>query len=141
MVWHRKFAASSPHGASSSCNSQEIFHIKPVEPHNPQYLGSDLHFSCGHEVNIFHAQENLLTIQLQTDYHRIGHIFVFVPIVSTSQVKATCCGEPSRWTVVGSTPHVGENGCPSHVSGRVLQIEVACHGDGRDNDGLVTLEY
>jgi hypothetical protein len=92
-------------------------------------------------VNVFHAQDNLLTIQLQTDYHRVGHIFVFVPIVSTSQVKATCGGEPCRWTVVGNTPHIGNNGSPSSVLGRVLQIEVVCHGDERDNDGLVTLEY
>jgi len=119
----------------------EIFHVKPVTPEHAQYLGSDLHFSCGVEVQLFHAEKNKLAIDLLTDYQRVGHVFVFVPIVSTGQVKAFCCGEPCRWTVVGNTPSVVEGRGPSTVMGRVLQVAVVCHADGRDMDGKVVIEF
>mgnify|MGYP005846796759 CR=1 FL=1 len=119
----------------------EIFHIKPVTPNRPQYIGSDIHFSCGHEVDLFHCGKNLLTIQLSTDYKRAGHIFVFLPVVNTGQVKATCAGEPALWTIVGNTPQLGDQRSPTRLLGRVLQIAVTIEANGRDQDGRVMLEF
>lgn len=119
----------------------EIFHIKPVTPNNPQYLGSDIHFSCGQEVDLFKATKHQLAIHLRTEYHRVGHIFVFVPVTNTGQVKTTCGAEPCRWTVVGNTPQNNDGRGPSAVLGRVLQVAVVCHGDGRDMDGTVVVDF
>lgn len=124
----------------------EVFHIKPVTPNNPQYLGSDIHFSCGQEVEIFSSNsKNRLSIQLRTEYHRIGFIFVFVPVTNTSHVKTMCGGEPCRWTVVGNTPQNTNcdqrNRGPSTVLGRVLQVAVSSHGDGRNQDGSIVVEF
>ena len=34
----------------------EIFHLRAVTPDVPQYIGSDIHFSCGQEVQTFVAK-------------------------------------------------------------------------------------
>ena len=125
----------------------EIFHIRPVTPDVPQYVGSDLHFSCGYEVLsfVFHPNpQRKVDIQLKTNLNRVGHIFLFVPTVDTSHVQVTVAGKtPVRWSAVGNVPStipgapIGTTQC----IGRILRIMVVVHGDGSEKDGLVTVEY
>lgn len=119
----------------------EIFHVKPVTPQKPQYLGSDIHFSCGQEVDLFQAEKNRLTIQLRTEYYRAGHIFVFVPVTNTSHVKATCADQPCRSSVVGNTPQYSDGRGPSPMLGRVIQVAIIVHGDRREMDGKIIIDF
>jgi len=61
-----------PHGS-------EIFHLKPMQPHRPQYIGSTIHFSCGFEVKSFNFNENTLWLNLKNEWKREGWVFLFVP--------------------------------------------------------------
>lgn len=88
-----------------NAHETEIFHVKAVTPETPQYIGSDLHFSCGKEVRSFRVlSNNIVLISLDTTYHRMGHIFVYIPQVRTDGVKATVGGVPGRCDAVGNTP-------------------------------------
>lgn len=125
----------------------EIFHIRPVTPTMPQYVGSDIHFSCGHEVLSFVVHPNpkrQVDIQLKTNLNRVGHIFLFVPVVDTSHVKVVVGGKsPVRWTTVGNVPSPTPGGTLglTQCIGRVLRIMVVVHGDSSAEDGLIRVEY
>jgi len=125
----------------------EIFHIRPVTPNLPQYVGSDIHFSCGHEVSSFTIHpdpKHQVDIQLKSNLNRVGHIYIYVPVVDTSHVQMTMGGRtPVRWTVVGNVPSTLPGGSigASQCIGRILRIMVVVHGDGSEGDGLVTVEY
>jgi hypothetical protein len=117
----------------------EIFHIKAVTPSNPQYIGSDLHFSCGHEVLSFDCiEKNKVTINLKTALNRVGHVFLFVPTMDTSHVRVSVAEMPARWSVVGCTPIEGG---ASHGCGRILRIMAVVHGDGTEKDGKIVVDY
>ena len=124
----------------------EIFHIRPVTPGVPQYVGSDLHFSCGHEVltySTYSSPKHKVEIQLKTNLNRVGHIFFFVPIVDTSHVQVTMAGKaPGRWSVVGNVPSPGGATVGSfQCIGRILRIMVVVHGDQSEKDGFIEVEY
>ena len=119
----------------------EIFHIRKVTPRTPQYVGSDLHFSCGHEVLSFDTSEkNRVKISLKTELSRVGHVFVFVPTVDTSHVQVTVAGESSRWSVVGSVPD-RESSVSSHCCGRIIRAMVVIRSNKTENDGQVVIDY
>jgi alpha-galactosidase len=118
----------------------EIFHVRPVTPGVPQYVGSDLHFSCGHEVLTFTTHQNKVSIQLKTDLNRVGHVYLFVPTVDTSHVRVVVAGQPGRWSVVGNTPETVD-GRPAHCCGRILRVMVVVHGNGSDQDGAIAVDY
>jgi LEA14-like dessication related protein len=110
-------------------------------------VGSDIHFSCGHEVLsfVFHPNpKHQVDIQLKTNLNRVGHIFLYVPAVDTSHVQVTVGGRtPVRWTAVGNVPSPVPGGTmgTTQCIGRILRIMVVVHGDGSDKDGLVNVEY
>jgi hypothetical protein len=115
----------------------ELFHIKPVTPGMPQYVGSDLHFSCGIEVLTFRSLKNKVILSLKKDLSRVGHIFLFVPTVDTSHVKVVVNGAPGRWAIVGNTPQEGGPNC----CGRILRIMVVVHANGSDQDGEISIDF
>lgn len=118
----------------------EIFHIRKVTPGIPQYVGSDLHFSCGHEVLSFDVSEkHRVKVSLKTELSRVGHIYLFVPTVDTNHVQVSVAFKPSRWSVVGNVPEK-EDGT-SHCCGRILRAMVVVHGDGSDGDGEIVVNY
>jgi len=121
-------------------HATEIFHIKPVIPDEPQYIGSDMHFSCGQELILFRPDYNTLDLWLNTTYHRSGNIFVFVPRVSPSNIRVTVHGKTGRWTTVGNTPSINENGSP-RLAGRVITIPVTVQADGSEDDGYVKIDF
>ena len=118
----------------------EIYHIKEVTPDQPQYIGSNLHFSCGKEVRSFQISASQVNIYLDTTYYRVGQVFVFIPRTSTSHLRVSVNGEPSRCDAVGNTPKVSDNGSPRLV-GRVVAIPVTVYADGRDNDGAIQIDF
>lgn len=124
----------------------EIFHIRAVTPGIPQYVGSDLHFSCGHEVLSFlvhPSPAHKVEIQLKTDLNRVGHIYLFLPAVDTRHIQVTVGGQsPGRWTAVGNVPSPGGATVGSYQCiGRIVRIMVVVHGDQSDCDGLIQVEY
>jgi len=122
-------------------HATEIFHIKPVTPDVPQYIGSDLHFSCGRELHSFQRRSrNHLALRLSAGYERTGNVFVFVPVTNTQPLRVTVRDEPARWTTIGNTPKISDNGSP-RLSGRVISIAVAVLADGTENDGLVDIRF
>jgi len=123
-----------------AAHETEIFHSKLVTPHVPQYIGSDLHFSCGQEVRSFQVSKNTVQIQLKTDYNRVGYIFVFVPTSNTERIRATMNGEKGKWSAVGNTPNMNENGSP-RLMGRIIRIMVIVHANGTPQDGQINIEF
>ncbi|KAL3941762.1 MAG: hypothetical protein SGBAC_003941 [Bacillariaceae sp.] len=119
-------------------HASEIFHIKPVTPGVPQYIGSDMHFSCGHEVLSFDTSQNKkVVIKLKTELQRKGHIVLFLPIVDTENVKAYLASLQAPWSVAGSTR--GEKGV--ECVGKSIKVAVTINADGTEGDGEVTIEY
>ena len=118
----------------------EILHIKPVTPEKPQYIGSDLHFTCGREINQYLLSENRVSISLETVLRRRGSITLFLPCQSTERFKVTVNGERSRFTILANTPTISSNGSPQ-LAGRVIRVPVVVYGDGRDGDGVIKIEY
>jgi hypothetical protein len=51
-------------------HATEIFHIMPAEPSRAQYIGSDLHFSCGFKANSFDWSNRHVKICLKNDYKK-----------------------------------------------------------------------
>ena len=122
-------------------HATEIFHIRPVTPDAPQYLGSDLHFSCGFELRCIRAGRDRLSLRLRSEYRRAGRIFVFVPRTTLDNLRVTVNGTPGRPpAVVGNTPVVGENGSP-RLLGRVIAIPVVVCADGSERDGHIEIEF
>jgi hypothetical protein len=119
-------------------HATELFHIKAVTRDMPQYVGSDLHFSCGHEVLLFRVLQHKVMLVLKTNLNRVGHVFLFLPTVDTSHVNVKVGGEPGRWTVVGNTPR--REGSPN-CCGRIIRIMVVIHANGSAKDGEVELEF
>ncbi len=126
----------------------EIFHIKPANPTRPQYIGSDLHFSCGFEVRNFEWSERIVKIQLKNDYEKKGSIFVFLPggsVVDEGKLRKCSIsvnGEVTTdWHVIAN-PKIGMHSEGSHEPthyyyGKVIKVQVSIAGSGEDGDGIV----
>ena len=122
-----------------AAHETEIFHVKRVTADRAQYLGSDLHFSCCKEVSRFVATPNRVEVDLHTDYNRVGHIFVFLPVTNTTNVQVMANGEVARWNVAGNTPKVSD-GSPRLI-GRVIRIMTVVHAGGDEKDGKIVIEF
>eukprot|EP00977_Amphora_coffeiformis_P001346 scaffold283_cov186-Amphora_coffeaeformis.AAC.4 len=126
----------------------EIYHIKPVTPNFPQYVGSDLHFSCGKEVHRFEVKSmerngssgTVVDIQLNPAFNRVGHVFLYLPVTQTEHVRVKVKNDVGHWSVVGNTPQVGSNGSPRLV-GRVIRIMVVVHADESPHDGNIQVSF
>ena len=120
-----------------------LFVSVPVVQIHMFTTGSDFHFSCGSEVRQFRARRNQVTISLNQHYQREGFIFVFLPRVDLDHtVKVSVNGGNQRglWNVVGNVPKKLSNGSPRLV-GRVIRVAVVVHGDGRECDGQVLIDF
>ncbi|GAX29450.1 hypothetical protein FisN_16Hh109 [Fistulifera solaris] len=126
-----------------NAHETEIYHIKPVTPENPQYIGGNLHFSCGKEVRSFYVNfnNNRARICLETNYYRNGSILMYIPRTTLDKLQITVTGKPeSQWSAVGNIPRISDNG--SHqLAGRVVQIPIEIFADKRPHDGEIEIEY
>ena len=123
----------------------EIFHIRKVTPSKPQYIGSDIHFSCGYEVMSFDTSSspngNNVAIRLKTELKRVGHVFLFIPIVDTSHVNVTLAGKSAPWSVICNVPDEHKEGVISVCCGRIIRITVIVNADGSEKDGELHVDY
>ena len=123
----------------------EIFHIRKVTPSKPQYIGSDIHFSCGFEVLSFDVSpsydKNSVKILLKSEQKRVGHVYLFVPVVDMSHVEVTMAGKSTRWSVVCNVPDDREEGVVSHCCGRIIRISVMVNADRTEKDGEIVVNY
>ena len=123
---------------SMAPHQTEVFHIREVTPNQPQYVGSDLHFSCGYEVRSFQTDgPHKVRIALKTELNRVGHVYLFLPTIDTSHVQVTVNGEKGRWNVISNVPRDGS----PHCCGRVVRIMVVVHADGSTNDGQIVVTF
>ncbi len=112
-------------------HATEIFHIKPADPTRPQYIGSDLHFSCGFEVDAFDRSDRHVKVYLKNDYKRQGSIFLYLPESDgLNRAAVMVNGKPGIVEIV-ARPSMGEN-----CVGRVLRVYVET---GPNEDGLVSI--
>lgn len=121
-------------------HESEIYHVKPVSPNSPQYIGSDLHFSCGREVTNFFTAESHVSLSFDVSYQRDGYVFVFLPVTESKNIRALSGGLATSIESVGNTPRLSSNGSPQ-LAGRVFRIAVTIHADGRPTDGVIQINY
>ncbi len=115
----------------------EIFHVKPVSPVIPQYIGSELHFTCGYEVKSIVATTNSINLQLRIESKRSGFVYFYIPSFSRN-IHITMNGNKVRSEVVASTPQVYE-GSGATSGGQVIRVFVVLTGSS--HDGKVTCEF
>ena len=112
-------------------HESEIYHIKRVTGNSPQYIGSDLHFTCGYEVRSFRSASNhgntRLSIVLRSNCERKGSIFVYIPRVNVSEVVKVANG----FSVTGTVPRNGT------AIGRILRIPVEISKGGTGNTVII----
>lgn len=139
-VWisHQALSDNSPLIKKLEPHETEIFHIKPAQPNRPQYIGSDLHFSCGFEVDLFDWSNNSVKVQLKNDYKKKGSIFVYIPEskgLDRSVVVKVNDNETGNYDTV-ARPSMGDN-----CAGRVLRVYIEIEGSGAKNDGFVFIKW
>jgi len=134
-IWipHRTLEENDPLIKKLKPHATEIFHIKPAEPTRPQYIGSDLHFSCGYEVNSFDWSDRSVKISLKNDYKKDGSVVVYVPESDgLNRAAVTVNGKPGKFDVVAKTP-MGKN-----RGGSVLRVYVST---GIIDEGVVSIHW
>lgn len=118
-------------------HESEIFHVKPVSFNCGQYIGSELHFTCGYEVVEFSSTGVSIDLQLRNDLKRSGFVYLYLPRYSTS-MKVTMSGMAARVEVVSRTPKIGHNNV--FYGGQVIRVWVVINGNKAANDGHVTVK-
>jgi alpha-galactosidase len=68
--------------------------LRPFQPDQPQYIGSNLHLSQGWEVSQWKPSTKGLTFRLQRLGHSTGHFELYLP---RPVRKALCNGSPLSW--------------------------------------------
>ena len=116
----------------------EIFHIKPANPTRPQYIGSDLHFSCGFEVKSFEWGSSLVNLSLKNNYEKSGFVFLFIP--GDKNINASVNGESSEVQVV-ARPAISNGKSDGGLAGRIVKIGVTIAGTGTDSDGRIEISW
>lgn len=111
----------------------EVFHVKPVKD-EPQYIGSDIHFTAGFEVRHFKTNgHNEVEVAFKSEWRRSGYAFLFLPSTSQGPIRATVNGRSGNFDVIAKPSlRYGK-------SGRVVRVWVTIRGDGKDEDGIIAL--
>lgn len=117
----------------------EIFHIKPANPTRPQYIGSDLHFSCGFEVNFFEWDDSSVKLSLKNDYEKSGSVFLYLP-ESDNQIAATVNGQSSQVEIVAKPAIHNDKSNECNV-GRIVKVKVHIAGSQTDSDGKIEISW
>jgi hypothetical protein len=121
-------------------HESEIFHVKAVSLDRPQYIGSDLHFTCGYEVRKFHVKDNQqVDVYLKNDLKRAGYVFLFVPGCD-NPLDLHVNGEPAQVDVIAKTP-ISHNQTTAGYLGRIVRIWIVVHGTSSENDGKISLRF
>jgi len=113
-------------------HESEIFHVKPVTLGVPQYIGSDIHFTCGYEVASFHTTRNSLELRMKNLYCRHGFVYLFIPITDASK-RNMLFGDPDE---KGEGNDEGDDRILVRVNGRVVRVEVIARTPQTKGDGM-----
>ena len=138
-VWipHQTLVDNNPLIKKLQPHQTEVFHIKPADPTRPQYIGSDLHFSCGFEVSSFDWSDHHVFVTLKNEYKRTGSIFVYLPERNgVDKAVFTVNGKPGSRVDIVAKPSIGEN-----CEGRVVRVYVDIEASGADEDGNVSIRW
>lgn len=119
-------------------HESEILHVKPVCGHKPQYIGSNLHFSCGYEVQTFQATQDSVEIQLKTENKRNGFVYLFLP-TEPAAPKVRMNGKSVVAEIVAKTPRTDHGKTIYH--GTVIKVGVEIKADKSSEDGLVKVWF
>ena len=118
----------------------EIFHLRLVTPDLPQYVGSDIHFSCGQELQSFEATRNHVKLCLWNNHSRKGHVYLFIPRHNLDHLAVQVNGKRSTFGVVANTPGSDTSGGKLCI-GKIIRIPVVVRGDGSDMNGEVLVTF
>lgn len=103
----------------------EIFHVKPVHASMPQYIGSELHFTCGYEVKHFIATPNSISLQMMNDSKRSGFVYLFLPTFKNS-IHITIDGNNVRAEHVATTPEIKHGN--TTYGGQIVRVYMIING-------------
>lgn len=136
-VWisHQILASNNPLIKKLKPHESEILHIKPADPSRPQYIGSDLHFSCGFEVLSFRWSDRQVIIQLKNEYKRKGSIFIYLPGEKVLENSTATVNGKSVAKEIVARPSIGSS------PGSVLRVDVQIEGSRGESDGLVSITW
>lgn len=118
-------------------HESEIFHVKKVTLDLPQYIGSDLHFTCGYEVSSFAFENNKVVVQLNNEFRRAGYIYMYVPTSHSSVQFVKVNDDNGRVDCITRVPYI--NSDDRAFAGLVLRIWVVIHATGTATDGRVEI--
>lgn len=117
-----KFDHSKTLSKKLGAHESEIFHVKPVSLDKPQYIGSDLHFTCGYEVMSFVCTGNTVDLRLKNDVKRNGFVYLHIPTQGTA-ITAQMNGQKARVEIVARTPR--EQDKKIIYAGKVVRIWIS----------------
>lgn len=134
-VWisHQALVDNSPLVKKLESHQTEIFHIKPADPTSCQYIGSDLHFSCGFEVASFDAKEKSVLVHFKNSYTKKGYVYLYLPDGRNFDGATVIVnGAPGQMDII-ARPTLGEH------KGMVVRVPVVIKGTGEEHDGVVSI--
>ncbi len=123
-------------------HESEIFHVKAVKPNEPQYIGSDIHFSCGYEIKQFTLAPHTMVIKFKNYYKRSGFIYIYVPFHGNKrEVQILFDNEEQVPSIMCSIPFLNDDGSSLHNAGRVMKIWVEIPGNCDEDKAILTVTY
>jgi len=140
--WSAKYAWVSVDQSMKSISKKlgphesEIFHVKPVSLSKGQFIGSELHFTCGYEVVEFNSTSSTIDLKLRNDSKRSGFVYVYMPCYANT-MTVTMSGMVARGEIVFRTPKIGHDN--TFYGGHVVRVWVVINGNGSKDDGRVTV--
>jgi alpha-galactosidase len=119
-------------------HQSEIFHVKPMSLNQCQYIGSDLHFTCGFEVEEFISTAKSVQLKLRSELKRSGFIYLYIPCYA-DKISITSSGSSSeKAEVIFQTPKIWHN--QTFYGGQVIRIWTKINADGSESDGRITVQ-
>ena len=119
----------------------EIFHIKPANPSRPQYIGSDLHFSCGFEVLSFQCGPKYVNLSLKNNYKKSGSVFIFIPQSGSDDSIAAQVNGKSGVVEIVARPAINNGKSESSYTGTVIKVKVQITGARTEPDGEIKISW
>ncbi|KAK1743772.1 alpha-galactosidase [Skeletonema marinoi] len=96
------------------------------DPTSCQYIGSDLHFSCGFEVSSFVAGEKRVLIELKNNYAKKGSVYLYLPVGKKfDNATVEVNGAEGSMEII-ARPTLGGN------EGVVVRVPVVIKGTGEE---------
>jgi hypothetical protein len=118
-------------------HESEIFHVKPVSRSLLQYVGSELHFTCGYEVESFSSTEKMIAMQFKNETKRSGFAYFYIP-KCTEEIDVKMGGMSVKAEVVTKLPKIHHN--TETYGGQIIRVWVSIHGSGSKHDGEVSIQ-